>query len=248
MKFEIQPTIPDKLQPLVYRLLPFIAEKKPQEAIRECVQEFPQAVKFSTSLGMEDQVLTDMLSKMQVMQQVDVFTLDTGRLFEETQYLLHLTIKRYGTIKVYFPDYEKVEALVNEKGSYSFYNSVEDRKECCYIRKVLPLQRALAGGQVWLTGIRAAQSVSREAMPAVEWDSSYQILKVHPLFYFSDSEIEAYVKDNSVLVNELHAKGYPSIGCAPCTRAIKPGEDIRAGRWWWEQEGAKECGLHVKKT
>jgi phosphoadenosine phosphosulfate reductase len=211
--------------------------------IRILTEEFPGAVAFSTSFGQEDQVLADIIWRNQL--PVRVFTLDTGRLFQETYDLMDLTRARYKQpFEIYFPETATVEALVKEKGMNSFYDSVENRKECCYVRKVVPLNRALTGTKVWITGLRAEQSENRHDMPVLEWDEGRQLYKYNPLIHWSFEEMIAYLKEHNVPYNKLHDKGFISIGCAPCTRAIEPGEHPRAGRWWWE-ESKKECGLHT---
>jgi len=197
---------------------------------------------FSTSFGQEDQVLTDYIFKNNI--DVDVFTLDTGRLFEETYEVYHKTLNKYDKkITPFFPDSQKTEALLSTKGPFSFYESVENRKECCGIRKVDPLQRALKGVEVWITGLRGSQSSFREQLQAFEYDSSFGLLKFNPLIHWNLEEVETYLKLNKVPQNTLHSKGFASIGCAPCTRAIEKGDDLRSGRWWWESS-KKECGLH----
>ncbi len=207
---------------------------------------FPGRVVFSSSLGYEDQVITDLICRHGV--GISIFTLDTGRLFEETHNVLQRTNRRYDTqIETFFPAAPSVEQLVSSKGPYSFYESVENRKECCFIRKVEPLNRALTGAKVWVTGIRAQQSQSRQAVPQLEWDEAKQLFKFHPLIDWSIEQVRAYIDANNVPFNSLHNSGFVSVGCAPCTRAVKAGEDFRAGRWWWEDESKKECGLHGKK-
>jgi len=200
------------------------------------------AVAFSTSFGQEDQVITDAIFRNDI--DIRVFTLDTGRLFQETYGLMDETRAQYGKpIQVLFPDAAQVEKLVTEKGFHSFYESVEDRKECCNIRKVIPLKRALQNTNVWVTGLRAEQSANRQAMRIIEWDASYGLLKFNPLINWTYPQVLSYIQEHNVPDNPLHRKGFISIGCAPCTRAIEPGEDPRAGRWWWESS-KKECGLH----
>ena len=206
--------------------------------------KFAEKAVFSTSFGIEDQVLTHMLAQEKA--KVSIFTLDTGRLFPETYYVWNRTLDLYKLkIKAYYPITDAVEQLLEQKGPSSFYNSVEDRKECCYIRKIEPLKRAIAGYQVWVTGIRAEQSQNRDQMEFVEWDDVNQIIKIHPLYNWTLQDVEKYLKDNFVPYNPLHDKGFISIGCQPCTRAVQEGEDFRAGRWWWEDKSKKECGLHV---
>jgi phosphoadenosine phosphosulfate reductase len=199
-------------------------------------------VVFSTSFGQEDQVITDFIGQNQL--PITVFTLDTGRLFQETYDVFHKTVKKYKTeIKTYFPDTAEVEALLNQKGPNSFYDSVENRKECCFIRKVAPLTKALKGNAIWITGLRAEQSENRSDLNFFEYDAHFDIIKFNPLLKWTLQEIEEYLEKNNVPQNSLHKQGFVSIGCAPCTRAILPGEDIRAGRWSWESSH-KECGLH----
>lgn len=215
------------------------------ESLRILQELFPGEVVFSTSLGYEDQVISDMIFSNGI--PIEVFTLDTGRLFEETQKTLQRTNKRYATqIRTYYPETEAIEELVSKRGPYSFYDSVENRKECCYIRKVVPLNRALKNAKVWITGIRASQSGNRQQMTQLEWDDAHQLFKFHPLLHWEFDQVKTYIKENNVPYNPLHDKGFVSIGCAPCTRAIKEGEDFRAGRWWWEDESKKECGLHAR--
>ncbi|WP_313189369.1 phosphoadenylyl-sulfate reductase [Sphingobacterium sp.] len=207
-------------------------------------EKYAEKAVFSTSFGIEDQVLTHILA--QEKSRTSIFTLDTGRLFPETYYVWNRTLDLYKLkIKAYYPETKAVEELLEQKGPSSFYNSVEDRKECCYIRKIEPLKRAIAGYQVWITGIRAEQSQNRDQMEFVEWDDVNQIIKIHPLYNWTLADVEKYLKDNFVPYNPLHDKGFISIGCQPCTRAVQEGEDFRAGRWWWEDKSKKECGLHV---
>lgn len=222
-----------------------IKDKSPEEALTILAQKFSGKVVFSTSLGYEDQVISHFIFSNQL--PIEVFTLDTGRLFNETYSVLNSTLDRYKTpIKVYYPQTEAIEKLVSEKGPISFYESINNRKECCYIRKVEPLQRALKGKQIWITGIRAEQSNNRGEMENFEWDEANQIYKYHPILNWTLEEVKSYIFKHNIPYNSLHDKGYVSIGCAPCTRAIKEGEDFRAGRWWWEDNAKKECGLHSK--
>jgi phosphoadenosine phosphosulfate reductase len=198
---------------------------------------------FTTSFGYEDQLITDLIFRNDL--PVKVVTLDTGRMFEETYKVFRNTLERYGKhITVYFPPTRKVEKMLNEKGPFSFYESVENRKECCYIRKVIPLKRSLEGKEVWITGLRASQSSYRNDLHEFEWDEGNRILKYNPLLKWSLEQVKDYIKENNVPYNVLHDKGYVSIGCEPCTRPIQPGEDFRDGRWWWEKNSGKECGLH----
>ncbi|HEX7845771.1 MAG TPA: phosphoadenylyl-sulfate reductase [Chitinophagaceae bacterium] len=216
------------------------------EAVRLVAEWFPGKVVFSSSLGQEDQVITDAIFKNNL--PVKIFTIDTGRLFNETYELLDRTIARYKKpVHVYFPDAGDVEAFVLNKGINSFYESVDNRKECCYIRKVKPLSRALDGAAVWITGLRSEQSDNRKNMPVIEWSEEKQLYKFNPLLNWSYDEMINYLKEFNVPYNPLHDKGFISIGCSPCTRAIEQGEDARAGRWWWETS-QKECGLHENKA
>ncbi|MCI0922146.1 phosphoadenylyl-sulfate reductase [Sphingobacterium rhinopitheci] len=217
-----------------------------QQIIQYISSEYGQKAVFSTSFGIEDQVITHLLGTIN--SDVSVFTLETGRLFPETYYVWNRTLERYKLpIKAYFPLAEDVQALVTEKGPSSFYESVENRKECCFVRKIEPLKRAIKGYDVWITGIRADQSANREDMDFIEWDDLNKIVKIHPLFQWSLADVEQFLKEYNVPYNPLHDKGFPSIGCQPCTRAIQPGDYFRAGRWWWEDKSKKECGLHAVK-
>ena len=215
------------------------------EGLKKVAELFPGKVKFSSSLGQEDQVLMDVISRNNI--DISVFTLDTGRLFNETYELIEKTEARYKRkIEIYFPKADAVEEMVNEHGANLFYNSVEERKLCCHIRKVEPLNRALSGVSVWVTGLRSSQTAIRKNLHVIEWLPEKQLYKYNPLLNWSYEEVIEYINTYSVPYNPLHDKGFVSIGCAPCTRAIKPGEDERAGRWWWETS-QKECGLHTEK-
>ncbi len=214
------------------------------EMLAELAKEFPGKVTFSTSFSFEDQVITHKILSNQL--PISIFTLDTGRLFPETYSVWRATNEKYNThIKAYYPDHSLLEDFVAAKGPNSFYESVENRKGCCYIRKVDPLKRALKNNSVWITGLRAEHSADRHDMPQVEWDESNHIIKYHPILHWTTEEVKQYISQNDIPYNPLHDKGFVSIGCAPCTRAIRPGEDFRAGRWWWEDNTKKECGLHV---
>ncbi|MEN2399685.1 phosphoadenylyl-sulfate reductase [Flavobacterium sp. MC2016-06] len=216
-----------------------------EETLAFLATEYPNKVIFSTSFGQEDQVITDFIFKNEI--PITVFTLDTGRLFQETYDVFHRTLKKYKKqIEVYFPEASAVENLLQTKGPNSFYESVENRKECCFIRKVVPLRKALAGNSVWITGLRAEQSENRHDLNLFEYDGGFEIIKFNPLLKWTLEEVENHLKEFNVPQNALHKQGFVSIGCAPCTRAITEGEDIRAGRWWWESSH-KECGLHGAK-
>ena len=215
-----------------------------EEIFSFLANEYKDKVVFSTSFGQEDQVITALIAKKELL--INIFTLDTGRMFQETYDVFHKTIKKYKIdIKSYFPEAAAVEELLNTKGPNSFYESVENRKECCFIRKVAPLTKALKGNSIWITGLRAEQSENRSDLAFFEYDAHFDIIKFNPLLKWTLEEVQKYIDDNNVPQNTLHKKGFVSIGCAPCTRAIAPGENIRAGRWWWESSH-KECGLHQK--
>ncbi len=214
-----------------------------EERLLEITRSVQGRVTFSTSLGIEDQAVLNAIAASGA--KIDVFTLDTGRHFPETLDTLEASENRYGlNIRVMFPDAREVEELVARDGIYGFRLAVENRKACCDIRKVRPLKRALEGAKGWVTGLRREQSAGRAHVPFAAWDAENALFKLNPIADWSLEQLEAYVAANNVPVNPLHARGFPSIGCQPCTRAIKPGEDIRAGRWWWENEDGKECGLH----
>jgi phosphoadenosine phosphosulfate reductase len=214
------------------------------EVLADLAKQFPGQVTFSTSFSFEDQVIAHKILSNEL--PISIFTLDTGRLFAETYSVWSATNERYHTnIKAYYPDHTLLETLVAEKGPNSFYESVDNRKACCYIRKVDPLKRALKDNAIWITGLRAEHSADRHDMPQVEWDEGNEIIKYHPILHWTTEEVKEYINQHNIPYNPLHDKGFVSIGCAPCTRAIKPGEDFRAGRWWWEDNTKKECGLHI---
>jgi phosphoadenosine phosphosulfate reductase len=214
-----------------------------EQIIAFSYKKFGDRIVFASSLGEEDQVITDIISH--VAPQMGIFTLDTGRLFQETYDLLAKTQKRYPMpIKIYYPNTQAVEAMVKEKGINLFYESVDNRKLCCGVRKVEPLHRALANADAWMTGLRRDQAVTRTALQTFEWDEGNQKIKINPLANWRLEHVHQYIKEHHVDVSPLHAQGFISIGCASCTRAVKPGEDIRTGRWWWENPEQKECGLH----
>ena len=214
------------------------------ESIKRISSNYPGKAIFTTSFGIEDQVITHMIFSNDL--PIEVVTLDTGRLFPETYKVFSETIVRYRKkINVCFPDREAVEKMVTEKGPFSFYESKENRLECCRIRKVFPLNRVLRDKSIWITGIRAEQSENRTDMSNIEYDEAKQITKFHPLFDWSLEDVESFLKENNVPYNQLHHKGYVSIGCEPCTRPIIRGQSFRSGRWWWETDGTKECGCHI---
>ncbi len=213
------------------------------EVLRLLAVKFAGKVTFSTSFSFEDQTITHQLLSNKL--PVSIFTLDTGRLFAETYSVWSSTLSRYGTpIKAYYPQAVSLESFVELNGPNAFYESIENRKACCHIRKVEPLKRALAGNEIWITGLRAEHSAARHDLQQLEWDETNQIIKYHPILHWSTEDVKKYIKEHNIPYNPLHDKGFVSIGCAPCTRAIRPGEDFRAGRWWWEDADKKECGLH----
>ena len=216
----------------------------PSARLRALRSAVPGRIVFTTSLGLEDQVITHLIAAAKV--DIEIVTLDTGRMFPESYTLWRDTEEKYGvTIRPFYPRGASLERLVAEQGIDGFYNSIEARHACCEIRKVEPLTRALNGASAWVTGLRADASANRAGMESVSYDAARDLVKFSPLFDWTRESIAAFAEGHDVPVSPLHAKGFLSIGCAPCTRAIKPGEPERAGRWWWEQEDAKECGLHV---
>ncbi len=216
-----------------------------REIIAFSVCEFGARLALASSMGAEDQVITDMIAE--VAPEMRIFTLDTGRMFQETYDLIAITEDQYKIkIQMVFPDAYDVEEMVNSRGINLFYESVENRKLCCHIRKVEPMKRALLETDAWISGLRREQSATRQNMQVVEWDERYNRIKINPLIDWTSKQLGEYIHDNKIPYNTLHDKGYPSIGCLPCTRAVLAGEDFRAGRWWWESAENKECGLHVK--
>lgn len=217
--------------------------KSPEEVLQYFLAEYKGKIALSSSLSIEDQVLTDLIVKTD--PSTRIFTLDTGRLFPETYSLIDKTNLKYNIhLQVMFPDHKEVEELVKTEGINLFYNGIDQRKACCRVRKLNPLKRAFEGLEVWICGLRNEQSITRQGVQLVEWDEGNNLIKLNPLIHFTEEEVWEYIKKNHVPYNKLHDQGFPSIGCQPCTRAIKPGEDIRAGRWWWENPDQKECGLH----
>ncbi len=231
-------------QNIISELLHQISRLNVFEAVQLLTKQFPGQVTFSSSFSYEDQVITHEILNNNL--PVKIFTLDTGRLFAETYAVWSSTNAKYNTsVKAYYPQAEPLQDFIVANGPNAFYESVENRKQCCYIRKVEPLKRALAGNAVWVTGLRAEHSPDRHDLPILEWDESNNIIKYHPLLHWTTEEVVKHIRENNIPYNPLHDKGFVSIGCAPCTRAVKPGEDFRAGRWWWEDASKKECGLHV---
>ena len=221
-------------------------QKTLEEKLKFLNNSVSDKIVFSTSFGFEDQVIAHAIMS-QNLSNIEIFTLDTGRVFSETYTTWNKTELKYQSkIKTYYPPTDKLEQFIYENGINPFYDSVDLRKKCCYIRKVIPLNRALKEASVWITGLRADQSNNRHSMHEIEFDEDRQLFKFNPLIDFTTEDCFNYLKENRVPYNPLHDQGFISIGCAPCTRAIKEGEDFRAGRWWWEDENKKECGLHAK--
>ncbi|WP_321778492.1 phosphoadenylyl-sulfate reductase [Sulfurimonas sp.] len=217
----------------------------PQEVLEYFLKKYGTKAALSSSFGAEDQVITDMLLKLD--KKANIFTLDTGRLHPQTYSVMDATNLKYGVkVNVFFPKTDEVQKLYQEQGVNGFYESIENRKTCCFVRKIEPLQRALGELSIWITGLRATQSVTREELKVIEFDKVNKVIKVNPLLMWSEEDVWSYIKENKVPYNSLHDEGFPSIGCAPCTRAIKDGDDVRSGRWWWENPEHKECGLHTK--
>lgn len=228
----------------IQKILALTSSGDISKQLRALSDGYPGQVIFSTSFSLEDQVISHLIFSNNLA--IEIFTLDTGRLFPETYSTWTRTLEKYKQgITAYYPDEVALQEFVGAKGPNSFYESVDNRKQCCHIRKVEPLQRALQGNKIWITGIRAEHSPNRKDMAAVEWDEINNIIKYHPLLTWTTASVKEFIENNEVPFNPLHDKGFVSIGCAPCTRAIKPGEDFRAGRWWWEDSSKKECGLHV---
>jgi phosphoadenosine phosphosulfate reductase len=223
-----------------------LADASAQEVLGWAVGEFGERLVLASSFGSEDVALIDMLCK--ITDAPRVFFLDTGRLHQETYDVMDRIRKRHGIeIEGHSPQAPAVERLLHHKGPNSFYESIENRKECCRVRKVQPLKRALRGVDAWITGLRREQSPTRSELGKIEVDAAHGgILKINPLVDWSEDEVWSYIRDNNVPYNALHDQGYPSIGCAPCTRPVEPGEDLRAGRWWWETPEQKVCGLHIE--
>ncbi len=217
-----------------------------QHTLARIAQDFQPAA-FASSLALEDMVITDLIAKAQL--PIEIFTLQTGMLHTETTQMVDVIQSHYGLKVIEFtPEAQDVEDYIAAHGKFAFYESVDLRKACCNIRKVKPLQRALSGKKAWLTGQRSEQSITRTDLQTQEFDAGNGLEKFNPIADWTFEEVKQYIADNAVPYNPLHDKGYPSIGCEPCTRAIKPGEDIRAGRWWWENQDSKECGLHVSEA
>ena len=219
---------------------------QPEQMLSNLLKNYPQRIALASSLGAEDQVLTDIILKINPAARI--FILDTGRLHQETYDAIQATMTHYGMhYEIYAPDPNELESLVRQFGPNLFYNSVADRKKCCQVRKIAPLQRVLRTLDLWVTGLRREQAVTRTEIEKIEWDEANQLIKVNPLADWTTEQVWQYIRENKVPYNKLHDREFPSIGCAPCTRAIEAGEDLRAGRWWWEAPEHKECGLHTRK-
>lgn len=220
-------------------------DASPEEVLAFCLNAYKDRIALSSSLSIEDQALTKMI--VDIDKSTRIFTLDTGRLFPETYQLIDRTNLTYNIkIEVFFPDYREVQRMVREEGINLFYNSIESRHRCCTIRKLEPLKRAFQGLDAWICGLRHEQSVTRKNMQLIEWDDRHNMVKVNPLINWTERQVRDYIRQHHVPYNKLFDKGYPSIGCEPCTRAVNPGEDPRSGRWWWEAPDKRECGLHQR--
>lgn len=216
-----------------------------QELLQSFMSQYSARLALSSSLSIEDQTLTDMM--LRIDPQANIFTLDTGRLFPETYELIDRTNEHYKVkLKVYCPQTEALQQFVATEGINPFYESIEKRHACCEVRKLEPLRRAFRDLDVWVCGLRSAQSVTRSDMRLIEWDDRHGLLKINPLIHWTEQQVWDYIKENRVPYNRLHDKGFPSIGCEPCTRAVRRIDDVRAGRWWWESPDHRECGLHSK--
>ncbi|HEX3008590.1 MAG TPA: phosphoadenylyl-sulfate reductase [Bacteroidales bacterium] len=232
-------------QDIIQQLNETFEKKDPHEVLSYFLHEYKGRIALSSSLGIEDQALTHMVCNID--RSAKVFTLDTGRLFPETYTLIDKTNKHFGiNLEVYFPEAAKVEEMVRQKGINLFYDSIESRKECCKVRKLDPLKRAFSSLEVWICGLRKDQSITRFFSKMIEWDEVNGLLKVNPLINWNEKKVWEYIRMHQIPYNELHDKGFPSIGCQPCTRQVAAGEDIRSGRWWWEAPEHKECGLHKR--
>ena len=228
---------------IINKLQNELGGKDAVDVLKAAALKYQDKIVFASSLGAEDQVITYLIAEHNI--DIPIFTLDTGRLFNESYDLIADTEKKYDVkIQTFFPEREDVESMVAEKGVNLFYESIENRKQCCKVRKMVPLGRALAPNDAWVCGLRKDQSVTREGMGVAEWDGNHGMVKFNPLIDWSEQDVWDFIKKNNIPYNKLHDEGFLSIGCASCTRAVQPGEDVRAGRWWWESPEQKECGLH----
>lgn len=227
----------------IEQLLDEFEGRSPEVLLTAFLTRYGKRIALASSMGLEDQVLTDMILKID--PKARIFTIDTGRLFPETYSLIDKTNMQYGVkIEVFFPEHQPVEEYVRMNGINAFYESIEKRKTCCRVRKIEPLLRALSTLDVWICGLRNEQSVTRTGVRMIEWDEANKLIKINPLIHWSEDDVWNYIHQHQVPYNKLHDKGFPSIGCQPCTRAVASGADIRSGRWWWEDPDHKECGLH----
>lgn len=239
-------TVTDK-KSLLKELKQAQSGRSTEQLLSHFIDTLQGKIALASSMAAEDQVLTDMISK--ITPTVTIFTIDTGRLPQETHDVIEATEERYGiSIQVLFPDYRQVEEMIAKHGPNLFYKNIHNRKLCCHIRKVEPLKRGLQNMDAWICGLRKEQSITRNTLETVQWDEQFDLIKLSPLLNWTTEEIWDYIHKNHVPYNALHDQGYPSIGCTPCTCSITKGEDIRAGRWWWEKPEHKECGLHWNKT
>ncbi len=237
-------TIQDNERKLSSEVVPLLNVTSIFHSLNKLWELFPNRLVFSTSFSLEDQVILHSISETSL--PIQIFTLDTGRLFPETYSTWERSLQRYSLkINAYFPETDILQDFIDKNGPNSFYNHMELRKQCCNIRKVIPLKKALAGSKVWISGLRAAHSSEREGLPIFEWDEDQKIFKYYPLLHWEEASLKNFIHSNGIPYNILSDKGFSSIGCQPCTRAIQPGEALRAGRWWWENEDQKECGLHI---
>ncbi|MDR0744325.1 MAG: phosphoadenylyl-sulfate reductase [Tannerella sp.] len=227
----------------ISRLNTLFGKKSPEDLLRYFLDKYGRRIALASSMGIEDQILTDMI--VRIAPSARIFTIDTGRLFPETYSLIDKTRLTYNIpLEVFFPDSHAVESYVQANGINGFYETVDKRKACCHVRKIQPLLRALSTLDVWICGLRKEQSVTRTETQMVEWDEVNRLIKINPLIHWTDQDLRDYLQKYNVPVNSLHRLNYPSIGCQPCTRSVEKGEDVRAGRWWWENPEHKECGLH----
>ncbi len=233
----------DRIPDLIHRL----KDLPPEQMLAVIAAEFPGKVMLASSLGPEDQVLTHMIAAGRL--RIGIFTLDTGRLFQETYSLMDRTREKYGIpLNVVFPDRREVEDMNRKHGVNLFYEDPDKRKLCCHIRKVHPSERVLKKLDAWITGVRRSQSATRKDAETVEWDPDFGLVKFNPLARWETEQVWRFIHQNHIPYNALHDKGFPSIGCLPCTRAVRDGEDPRSGRWWWELPGKRECGLHKRNS